>query len=134
MPRLVIKPDKCTGCNSCMLACSFAHEGYFSFSKSRIQIKKNEEIAVSNPKVCTQCPNPICTEVCPVAALSQNTTTGLIRWNGGRCIHCHLCEAACPYGGIIFERQTDDLLVCDLCGGDPACVKACELPGAIRYE
>lgn len=134
MPKLIVDPEKCTGCNSCMLACSFAHEGYFSFSKSRIQIKKDEEKAVSDPRVCAQCEEVYCIEICPVGALSQDETTGVIKWDGERCTHCHLCEAACPYGGITFDGETDNLLICDLCGGDPACVKVCKLPQAIRYE
>jgi len=133
MPKLIIDPEKCTGCNSCVLACSFAHEGYFSFSKSRIQIKKDEERAVSDPKVCVQCEEIYCIEVCPVDALSRDRTMGVIKWDRERCIHCHLCEAACPYGGIHFDKA-DELLICDLCGGDPACVRVCKFPGAIRYE
>lgn len=133
MHRIIVDPEKCTGCNSCMLACSFAHDGYFSLARSRIQIDRNEERAIYNPRVCTQCPRPYCIEVCPVSALSTDETTGAIRWDGARCIHCHLCEAACPYGGIHFDKG-DELLVCDLCGGNPACVQACHFPGAIKYE
>lgn len=133
MPKLIIESERCTGCNSCMLVCSFTHEGYCSLARSRIWIAKDEERAVSEPQVCIQCEEIHCIEVCPVEALSQDEIRGVLKWDGERCTHCHLCAEACPYGGIQFDRM-DELLICDLCRGDPACVKVCRLPGAIKYE
>jgi carbon-monoxide dehydrogenase iron sulfur subunit len=40
------------------------------------------------------------------------------------------CVTACIYGGIAIDPQTKKAIKCDLCGGDPACVKACDY-GAI---
>jgi Fe-S-cluster-containing hydrogenase component 2 len=34
------------------------------------------------------------------------------------------CVPACPFD-VVFIAPTGEVLKCDLCGGDPACVKAC---------
>ena len=41
-----------------------------------------------------------------------------------KCVLCQACVAACPIAGSlrVFEGE---LLKCDLCGGDPQCVKYC---------
>jgi Fe-S-cluster-containing hydrogenase component 2 len=133
MPKLFIMSERCTGCNSCSLACSFVHEGYCSLVRSRILIDRDEERAIYKPRVCIQCEEVPCIEACPAGALAQDESTGAIKWDGERCVHCHLCEEACPYGGIHFV-EGDKLLICDLCGGDPLCAKICKFPGAISYE
>ena len=38
---LLIDTKKCSGCMSCMMACSLAHEGGINLNHARIQIKKN---------------------------------------------------------------------------------------------
>ena len=40
------------------------------------------------------------------------------------------CVTACVYGGIAIDPRTKKAIKCDLCNGDPACVKACDY-GAI---
>ena len=32
---------------------------------------------------------------------------------------------ACPFGAILVDPKTGDVVKCDLCGGDPTCVKVC---------
>ena len=44
---------------------------------------------------------------------------------------CGTCEIMCPIGAIELYEEIPH--VCDLCGGDPRCVRACTLD-AIRYE
>ncbi len=130
---LIVDADKCTGCGSCVLACSLAKEGSFSLSLSRIRIFRNEEVAEFVPKVCVQCQDAPCIAACPVDALSRNADTGAINLDRDACIGCRQCVAACPYGGVQFDPIRNIPLICDLCGGSPACVEACQLPQAIRY-
>jgi len=47
--HLMVEAHHCTGCGSCMLACSLAKEGEFSLSLSRIQVIGN--IVMGNPGV-----------------------------------------------------------------------------------
>jgi Fe-S-cluster-containing hydrogenase component 2 len=39
---------------------------------------------------------------------------------------------ACPLGGVVVNREEGHVVKCDLCGGDPICVKFCGY-GAIEY-
>lgn len=131
--HIVVETTQCTGCGSCMLACSLAKEGAFSLPLSRIRIIRNEEIAEFTPRVCVQCSDAPCITACPVGALSRNADTGAINLDRDACIGCRQCVTACPYGGVQFDPIRNIPLICDLCGGSPACVEACQLPQAIRY-
>jgi Fe-S-cluster-containing dehydrogenase component len=39
---------------------------------------------------------------------------------------------ACPFGVVVLHPETGLPLICDLCGGEPACVVRCAT-GAISY-
>jgi len=41
------------------------------------------------------------------------------------CISCFKCLEACPFGAIFAHPDCPGPIKCDLCGGDPECVKAC---------
>jgi phenylglyoxylate dehydrogenase beta subunit len=62
---------------------------------------------------------------CPSGALSKGTSTGVVKWDRDKCVNCQLCTLACPYGGIAYNSKTDQVMKCNFCDGDPACVKAC---------
>ena len=49
-----------------------------------------------------------------------------------RCEEPH-CVDACPFGVVALHPRTGLALICDLCAGDPICVKRCAT-GAIAYE
>jgi len=121
---------RCDGCNACMIACARAKAESDDIVDSRIQIIGDDgshELAV-----CRQCGDPKCVENCPAAALAKNDLTGVIDWDRTKCVDCLLCTVGCAYGGIVHNARAASVVKCDLCGGDPACVKACE-SGALRY-
>jgi Fe-S-cluster-containing hydrogenase component 2 len=41
-----------------------------------------------------------------------------------KCTACRACVDACPFGAI-FVGPKGEILKCDLCGGNPLCVKYC---------
>lgn len=132
--RLVVEEERCTGCVGCMLACSLSKEGAFSLSLSRINVLRDEAVADFRPRVCVQCSEAPCIVVCPVNALSRNLQTGAIHLDQETCIGCQECVDACPYDGVRFDDSRGLPLICDLCGGSPSCVEACQFPLSIRYE
>ncbi len=68
--HLVVDPPECTGCDSCMLTCSFEHERSFSLEKARIWMEKDSERADFTPKVCVQCEEAPC-----IASLTCRSTS-----------------------------------------------------------
>ena len=74
------------------------------------------------PLRCAWCHNPESWEAAPQ----------LMGW-ADRCTGCGACVDACPFGMATLHPESGLALICDLCGGDPACVKRCAT-GAIRYE
>ena len=131
--RLEVDAAQCTGCNSCALTCSFVHDAEFSLDRALIWVDKDAERAACRPRVCIQCREAPCIDSCPDAALSIDGRTGAIRVNQAICSGCQVCVGTCPYGGIGFDEQQGFPVICDLCDGDPACVKFCLFPLAIRF-
>ena len=124
------RPEQCNGCNECMTACAQAKARSEDFVHSRIQIVPSEggyEVAM-----CRQCGDPACVLNCPAAALSKNAGNGVIDWDGSKCVNCLLCTVGCSYGGIVYAAPAGHVIKCDLCDGDPACVKACS-HGALKH-
>jgi len=69
--------------------------------------------------VCTQCGT--CVTVCPRGALTY--TDGVIMIDYDKCIGCLTCVTECPYHAMVVIDGRP--YKCDLCGGDPQCIKYC---------
>lgn len=127
---LIVDPNKCTGCRACETACSTFHESESSFYKSRIRVIRFPEELFFYPLVCQQCQTPLCAVPCPTTALEKNARTGQVDFSAEKCVGCKLCLTACPLGAMALVDSMP--AKCDLCQGEPACVKLCE-PGAIVW-
>jgi len=96
--------------------------------KAAITVVRDEFRRYEVPIVCFQCEDPVCLKYC-----HQNAYTiedGVVVRDEDRCIGCRLCAVLCPYNAITsFEGE---IIKCDLCDGDPTCVKYCST-GAIQY-
>lgn len=133
MKRLTVNRKQCTGCESCVLTCSFSHEGVFALDWARIQISRDEEHGTFVPHVCVQCEGRFCVAACPVDALSVDSELGCIKIDESLCIRCKACAGACPFSGVHFVEGHRFPVICDLCGGEPACVATCKKPQAVQY-
>jgi len=133
MKSLKVIAEQCTGCDSCVLSCSFQHGDTFGMELSRILVERQEESAVFKPQVCVQCAERYCMRACSQEALSVHPVSGAIQVSEERCTGCRQCEQACPFGGIHFVEGKHTPYICDLCGGDPECVKACRKPQALVF-
>jgi len=96
--------------------------------KSRIVIVSDWRYRLNAPVVCHQCTQPPCARPCPVAAISRDG--GIVRIDYERCIGCGLCAAECPFGAIV--QLESKVIKCELCGGEPRCIRFCET-GALEY-
>ncbi len=98
---------------------------------------RGEEIAPADiaktffvPKLCNQCENPACVQVCPVGATYQ-TGDGVVLVDRKWCIGCGYCIMACPYGVRFFHPVHKVAEKCTFCyhrisnGQQTACVDAC---------
>jgi Fe-S-cluster-containing hydrogenase component 2 len=45
--------------------------------------------------------------------------------NYDRCIGCRTCVAVCPFGAARYDAVRNRPIKCELCDGDPQCVKMC---------
>ncbi len=129
---LFIDTDKCTGCMSCVLACSLQQGDTIGPAQSRILPVRRKKQVVNIPVVCRQCIKPLCAEVCPMSAISRNEKTRAMIVDTVLCIGCGMCMTACPLGGISVRTDVGHAVKCDQCEGDPLCVKFCAY-GAIDY-
>ena len=124
---------KCDGCGDCMTACAQAKTGTDNMARSRIQIVGgNQDAKEFELALCRQCGDPKCVSVCPAGALTKNGTSGVIDWDGSKCVDCLLCTIGCSYAGIALDEATGHVAKCDTCDGAPACVPACP-HGALSY-
>jgi len=125
MRIVVTDPDNCVACRNCEYACAFEHGGDFRREDSLIRVNFYPDDRVCVPLTCTHCAEAWCVEVCPAAAIARDSESGVVTIDAGRCAGCKMCLLACPFGNIHFDVDADVSRKCDLCGGDPACVRAC---------
>lgn len=136
--RIVIQPELCSGCRTCELVCALYHEGESNPSLSRIHVKRDFFEAEYIPVTCLQCKYPPCYYACPVdGALIIDKNTGSKVIIEEKCTGCGTCARICPYNEkdkiIRYNPQKTKCFKCDLCGGNPQCVKACRWM-ALKYE
>lgn len=129
---LNIDYEKCTGCRLCELVCSVYHEGVSNPTKSRINIIKWEAEGLYIPVSCQQCEDAPCKTACPVKAIDRDETLNRVTIDYDKCIGCRSCMAVCPFGAMGFDITNKKVFKCDLCDGDPQCVKFCEVK-AVDY-
>ena len=159
--------SKCIGCGRCVEACKNENDVpnepfFFRTWVERYRILENGETIIDSPngamnsfteepleqniirsffvpKICNQCDNPPCVQVCPVGATFQ-TPDGVVLVDSEYCIGCRYCIQACPYGARFLHPETKTASKCTFCyhriveGKVPACVEACPTQARIFGE
>ena len=135
--------DRCVGCSACSVACKMEHNdpplpGSPVGTQAAKRRRVNEILSGYYPDFkkmfvsmsCFHCAEPACIEVCPAGAISKRAADGIVIVDSNKCIGCHYCFFACPFG---VPQYGDDgtMLKCDFClerlekGLEPACVNTC---------
>jgi Fe-S-cluster-containing hydrogenase component 2 len=129
---LFADPEKCVGCMACVMACSMKQGDISGPGSSMILPVKIRRVEINVPVVCRQCAKPLCADACPMGAISRDESTKAMLVDYDLCIACGMCTVACPLGGITVNSDLGHSVKCNLCGGDPECVKVCGY-GALTY-
>lgn len=118
--------DLCTGCRICELVCSQRKLGVYKPRYAAIEIELKNEGLAAIPSLCVQCEDPHCMKSCIYGAIEKDEKMGIVRIIREKCTGCGMCIKACPiYGAIKIDPESNKALKCDICDGDPACVKFC---------
>ena len=150
---ILIDLTRCTGCESCVLACQEANFGLCSdrhpdrLSSSaytylaQAPLRDDNGDAVQQPvkRQCMNCLHPACVSACTVGALRKQPQ-GPVTYDSSKCIGCRYCQYACPFGIPTYDWNNPLGLIhkCEFCaertlaGEEPACVAACP-NGALRF-
>lgn len=117
------------------MICSLTKEGIFNPGSSRIKIFQDRAKGLDVASFCQRCDSAPCIDACPMDALRRNRDTNTIVVESETCIgeKCLNCTLECPYGAINWDIACNSIISCDLCGGDPECVKNCQ-PRALLFE
>jgi carbon-monoxide dehydrogenase iron sulfur subunit len=115
---------RCSGCRKCEIACSLYHENRVWPDASMIRVFMLVP-GLEFPHFCTQCEDYPCVKSCPVDALSVSKRTAAVLVNKEKCIACGKCIDACPGRVPHMHPKEKHVVICDLCGGDPQCVRVC---------
>jgi len=129
---LAINFQKCTGCRLCELVCAAFHDGVSNPTRSRIKVMKWEMEGLYIPMSCQQCQDAPCMNVCPVKAISRDEPLARVMVDYDKCIGCRSCVAVCPFGAMSFNTIDRKVFKCDVCDGDPQCVRFCDMK-AVDY-
>lgn len=141
----LIDLDKCTGCDTCSIACKSENNtrplsspmpfkngrGVLPDHLSYRWVVKKESGVYPTPTLtfvtsaCNHCEHPACQASCPVSdandpsnesnAIFKRKDDGIVLINQEVCIGCKNCTQSCPYGAPQFNSQTEKVEKCTFC-------------------
>jgi carbon-monoxide dehydrogenase iron sulfur subunit len=125
--RMYVANDSavCGGCRRCQLACSLFHYGECNLELASVHVTKDVFSGEYEVETCRQCEEPECLSACAIQAIYVDEKTGAIVIDEENCTGCRACEEECPFHMIGYDPDRNICFKCDLCGGDPQCVKNC---------
>lgn len=133
--------DKCVECYACQVGCKGTHNVDLGVTWRRVTNVWSGSFP--NPKLktislsCMHCANPACEAVCPTGAIQKRAEDGIVTVDSTKCIGCHYCFFACPFG---VPQYGDDgtMQKCQMCvdrlatGKQPVCSTTCP-SGALHF-
>ena len=129
-----LKTARCVQCHACETACKMTHDIEPGPRWRRVvQIWDGHFPAVTMKSVsisCMHCGKPACAAVCPAGAITKRIEDGIVVVDRNKCIGCHACFVACPFGVPQYGKE-GTMQKCDLCldrlqeGRLPACTATC---------
>jgi Fe-S-cluster-containing dehydrogenase component len=136
---MIIDLNKCTGCESCVVACKARNRtapGHFLTRVDAVETGSYPHPVMHFvPVQCNQCEDPPCVAACPEHATFK-LASGIVFTDWNRCKGAGDCVPACPYGARFLDsRYGGKSDKCDFCldrlerGLPPSCVENCP-PGA----
>ena len=123
--KLIVDNMVCCGCLSCMINCAQHHDGHASPESARIEVDLEPFSGTHGIIHCQQCQPADCQDSCPQGAIELSDDGDYYVVDPELCIDCHMCVDACPHGAMRVNPFTDRVIKCDLCEGDPVCVRSC---------
>lgn len=142
---LILDLNRCVGCGACVVTCMDQNDIYPEKGQPAFRrIYQIEDSEAQTPIIqyvsagCMHCQDSPCMTGCPTGAIYRDEKTGAVLVEQDRCIGCHSCALACPFGVPRYDAD-DKMHKCNLCvtrqeaGMPPACVKVCPYE-ALRFE
>jgi len=138
---LVIDLERCTGCDTCIIACKLEND---QENGSGIRVEtiggphrntprgKHPQLTMHFlPVPCMHCDKPPCLDACPLSAISKRED-GIVLVDEEKCDGCQACLEACPYEVLDYNDKRNTVWKCTLCahrvdkGLEPFCAVCCE--------
>ncbi|MBN2654990.1 MAG: 4Fe-4S dicluster domain-containing protein [Nitrospirae bacterium] len=136
---MIIDLNRCTGCQSCVIACKAQNDTLIDHFNTKVVSLEDGNYpssrVVYTPVQCNQCENPPCVPACPLKATFK-LANGIVVTDWDKCVGLGACVPACPYGARFLDTRHKGQVggkvdKCDFCvnrleqGLMPACVEAC---------
>jgi anaerobic dimethyl sulfoxide reductase subunit B (iron-sulfur subunit) len=127
--------ERCTGCQTCAVACQDRarrpdHTSWLWVQECEVGRYPSPRLSY-RPTHCYHCAKPACAAACPTSAIVKEKD-GLVQIDRELCTRCGACVQACPFSAIATE--SDGIVSkCDGCadeiaaGSVPTCVRACPM-------